>query len=138
MSNKKEEISNLLVAAAFDSSLKKLNETLESRNIEITSKTITTVIKICMEIAEATKLKGKEQKVLVERLVKKVVKDSPISDEKEKLLLDMIEEGIVGDVIDLVVSATKGELDVNAVEKVATGCCLALLKSRQRTTNNRI
>ena len=113
-------------------SLKKLNEKLESRNIEITATTITTVIKICMEIAEATKLKGKEQKVLVERLIKKVVKDAPITDEKEKLLLDMIEEGVVGDVIDLVVSATKGELDVNAVEKAAVGCCLAVLKSRQR------
>ena len=138
MTDKKEEVANLLIAAAFDSSLKKLNETLESRNIEITSKTITTVIKICMEIAEATQLKGKEQKVLVERLVKKVVKDAPISDDKEKLLLDMIDEGIAGDVIDLVVSPTKGKLDVNAVEKVATGCCLAILKSRQRTTNNRI
>ena len=132
MSQKKEEISNLLVAVAFDTSLKKLNEKLESRNIEITPGSITIVIKICMEIAEATRLKGKEQKVLVERLVKKVVKDAPISDEKEKLLLDMIEEGVVGDVIDLVVSATKGELDINAVEKAAVGCCLALLKSRKR------
>ena len=132
MSQKKEEISNLLVAVAFDISLKKLNEKLESRNIEITPGSITIVIKICMEIAEATRLKGKEQKVLVERLVKKVVKDAPISDEKEKLLLDMIEEGVVGDVIDLVVSATKGELDINAVEKAAVGCCLALLKSRKR------
>ena len=132
MSQKKEEISNLLVAVAFDISLKKLNEELESRNIEITPGSITIVIKICMEIAEATRLKGKEQKVLVERLVKKVVKDAPISDEKEKLLLDMIEEGVVGDVIDLVISATKGELDINAVEKAAVGCCLALLKSRKR------
>ena len=132
MSQKKEEISNLLVAVAFDTSLKKLNEKLESRNIEITPRSITIVIKICMEIAEATRLKGKEQKVLVERLVKKVVKDAPISDEKEKLLLDMIEEGVVGDVIDLVISATKGELDINAVEKAAVGCCLALLKSRKR------
>ena len=132
MSQKKEEISNLLVAVAFDTSLKKLNEKLESRNIEITPGSITIVIKICMEIAEATRLKGKEQKVLVGRLVKKVVKDAPISDEKEKLLLDMIEEGVVGDVIDLVVSATKGELDINDVEKAAVGCCLALLKSRKR------
>jgi hypothetical protein len=131
MSQKKEEISNLLVAVAFDTSLKKLNEKLESRNIEITPGSITIVIKICMEIAEATRLKGKEQKVLVGRLVKKVVKDAPISDEKEKLLLDMIEEGVVGDVIDLVISATKGELDINAVEKAAVGCCLALLKSRK-------
>jgi hypothetical protein len=132
MSQKKEEISNLLIAVAFDTSFKKLNEKLESRNIEITPGSITIVIKICMEIAEATRLKGKEQKVLVERLVKKVVKDAPISDEKEKLLLDMIEEGVVGDVIDLVISATKGELDINAVEKAAVGCCLALLKSRKR------
>jgi len=132
MSQKKEEISNLLVAVAFDISLKKLNEELESRNIEIAPGSITIVIKICMEIAEATRLKGKEQKVLVERLVKKVVKDAPITDEKEKLLLDMIEEGVVGDVIDLVISATKGELDINAVEKAAVGCCLALLKSRKR------
>ena len=132
MSQKKEEISNLLIAVAFDTSFKKLNEKLESRNIEITPRSITSVIKICMEIAEATRLKGKEQKVLVERLVKKVVKDAPITDEKEKLLLDMIEEGVVGDVIDLVISATKGELDINAVEKAAVGCCLALLKSRKR------
>ena len=58
--------------------------------------------------------------------------------EKRKLLLSMIEEGIVGDVIDLVVSATKGELDVNAIEKVAVGCCLSVLKSRQSKTNNKI
>jgi hypothetical protein len=132
MSIKKEEISNLLIAVAFDTSLKKLNEELSARNIEITPTTITIVIKICMEIAEATKLKGKEQKGLVERLIKKVIKDAPISNEKERLLLDIIEEGVVGDVIDLVVSATKGELDVNVVEKAAVGCCLALLKSRKR------
>ena len=52
----------------------------------------------------------------------------------------MLDEGIVGDVIELVVSATKGELDINSVEKVATGCCLAFLKSRksrnQKLTSN--
>ena len=43
----------------------------------------------------------------------------------------MLDEGIVGDVIDLVVSATKGELNINTVEKIATGRCFALLKSRK-------
>ena len=138
MSNKKEEVANLLVAAAFDASLRKLNAELASRDIVITSKTITTVIQISMEIVEATALKGEEQKKLVEKLVTKSVKDAPITEEKRKLLLSMIDEGIVGDVIDLVVSATKGELDVNAVEKVAVGCCLSVLKSRQSKTNNKI
>jgi ribosomal protein L17 len=138
MSDKKKEVGKLLIAAAFDASLRKLNAELASRDIVITSKTITTVIQISMEIVEATSLKGEEQKKLVEKLVTKSVKDAPITEEKRKLLLSMIEEGIVGDVIDLVVSATKGELDVNAIEKVAVGCCLSVLKSRQRTGNNKI
>ena len=91
-----------------------------------------------MEIVEASALKGVEQKILVEKLVKKVVKDAPIADDKEKLLLDMIDEGIVGDVIDLVISATRGEIDINTVQKVALNCCLSLLKSRQRTGNRKI
>ena len=136
--SKKEEVANMLIAAAFDTSLKKLNSALASRGIEITSKTITTVIKISMEIVEATNLKGVEQKKLVEKLVRKVVKDAPITDEKEKLLLDMIDEGVVGDVVDLVVAATNGEVNVNAAEKAAVGCCLAILKSRQSKTNNKI
>ena len=133
--SKKEEVANMLIAAAFDTSLKKLNSALASRGIEITSKTITTVIKISMEIVEATNLKGVEQKKLVEKLVRKVVKDAPITDEKEKLLLDMIDEGVVGDVVDLVVAATNGEVNVNAAEKAAVGCCLAILKSRQKSNN---
>lgn len=138
MSDKKEEVSKLLIAAAFDASLRKLNGELASRDIVITSKTITTVIQISMEIVEATELKGEEQKKLVEKLVTKSVKDAPITEEKRKLLLSMIDEGIVGNVIDLVVSATKGELDVNAIEQVAVGCCLSVLKSRKGKTNNKI
>jgi ribosomal protein L17 len=138
MSDKKEEVGKLLIAAAFDASLRKLNGELASRDIVITSKTITTVIQISMEIVEATALKGEKQKKLVEKLVTKSVKDAPITEEKRKLLLSMIDEGIVGDVIDLVVSATKGELDVNAIEQVAVGCCLSVLKSRKGKTNNKI
>ena len=129
--SKNGEVSNILVAAAYDAALLKLQATLKERNIEVSSKTITQIIKIAMEIVEATKLKGKEQKVLVERIVRKIVTDSPLEESKKSIVISMLDEGIVGDVIDLVVSATKGELDINSVEKVATGCCLAFLKSRK-------
>lgn len=129
--SKTNEVSNLLVAAAYDSALLKLNTTLKERNIEVSSKTITQIIKIAMEIVEATKLKGKDQKALVEKIVRKIVNDSPIDETKKGVIIGMLDEGIVGDVIDLVVSATRGELDINTVEKVATGCCLAFLKSRK-------
>ena len=84
-----------------------------------------------MELVEATKLKGKDQKALVVKIVRKIVNDSPIDETKKGVIIAMLDEGIVGDVIDLVVSATRGELDINTVEKVATGCCLAFLKSRK-------
>ena len=129
--SKREEVSNILVAAAYDAALLKLQSTLKERNIEVSSKTITQIVKIAMEIVEATKLKVKEQKVLVERIVRKIVNDSPLEESKKSIVISMLDEGIVGDVIDLVVSATKGELDINSVEKVATGCCLAFLKSRK-------
>ena len=129
--SKREEVSNILVAAAYDSALLKLQSTLKERNIEVSSKTITQIVKIAMEIVEATKLKGKEQKVLVERIVRKIVNDSPLEESKKSIVISMLDEGIVGHVIDLVISATKGELDINTVEEVATGCCLAFLKSRK-------
>ena len=129
--SKREEVSNILVAAAYDAALLKLQSTLKERNIEVSSKTITQIVKIAMEIVEATKLKGKEQKALVERIVRKIVTDSPLEESKKSIVISMLDEGIVGDVIDLVISATKGELDINTVEEVATGCCLAFLKSRK-------
>ena len=129
--SKNGEVSNILVAAAYDAALLKLQSTLKERNIEVSSKTITQIVKIAMEIVEATKLKGKEQKALVERIVRKIVTDAPLDESKKSIVISMLDEGIVGDVIDLVVSATKGELDINSVEKVATGCCLAFLKSRK-------
>ena len=138
--SKREEVSNILVAAAYDAALLKLQTTLKERNIEVSSKTITQIVKIAMEIVEATKLKGKEQKALVERIVRKIVTDAPLEESKKSIVISMLDEGIVGDVIDLVISATKGELDINTVEEVATGCCLAFLKSRkaknQKLTKN--
>lgn len=129
--SKNGEVSNILVAVAYDAALLKLQSTLKERNIEVSSKTITEIVKIAMEIVEATKLKGKEQKVLVEKIVRKIVNDSPLEEAKKSIVISMLDEGIVGDVIDLVVSATRGELNINTVEKVATGCCLAFLKSRK-------
>jgi len=58
------------------------------------------------------------------------VVDAPISDDKEKLLLDLIDNGILANTIELVVDATKGEIDVNNVTQVAAGCCATFLKKR--------
>ena len=102
-------------------SLFKLNEKIG--DMEINAQTIITVTKFSMEVVEATKLKGAAQKELAISLVRQVIVEAPISDEKEKLLLDMIDQGILANTIELVVAASKGNLDINMVVAVATGCC---------------
>ena len=123
------ESKNLVIGEAFNHCFSKLKQKIDSMGLVINSRNITLVIKLAMEIVEASALKGEEQKKLVEKIVRKIVVEAPIEDDKEKLLLDMIDEGVVGDVIDLVVSASKGELDINVAEKAAVGCCLAILKN---------
>ena len=99
--------------------------------IEINADTIIKVLKLAMEVVEASKLKGPAQRELAIKLVRQVVVDAPISDEKEKLLIDLIDNGILSNTVDLVVEASKGEVNINTAVKVASGCCAAFLKSRK-------
>ena len=99
--------------------------------MDINAENIVTVLRFAMEVVEATQLKGEAQKTLVEKLVRQVVIDAPITDDKEKLLLDMVDNGVVGNMADLVVSASKGEVDINSAVKVASTCCLSFMKQRK-------
>jgi len=90
---------------------------------DINASTIITIVTYAMEVVETTKVKGSEQKDLAVKLVRQTVVDAPISDEKEKLLLDMIDQGILSDTIELVCAATKGDLNINTAIAVATSCC---------------
>ena len=95
--------------------------------------TIIDILRFSMEIVETTHLKGEAQKTLALKLVRNVVVEAPISDDKEKLLLDMIDQGILGNTVDLIVLASKGQLDVNLIAQTAAGClpfCLSLVKKR--------
>ena len=83
-----------------------------------------------MEVVELTQLKGEAQRALAVRLVRRAVEDAPVSDDKEKLLLDMIDNGILDNTIDLVVAATQGQIDINTAITCATACC-NLLKRRR-------
>ena len=84
----------------FESSLKDLKERIGT--MEINANTIVTVLRFAMEVVESTQLKGEAQKTLVIKLVKQVVVDAPISDDKEKFLLDLVDNGIIGEMTELV------------------------------------
>ena len=114
----------------FSVSLKTLKEKIG--DMEINADTIMQVLRFAMEVVEVTELKGAEQKELAIKLVREIVVEAPIADEKEKLLLDVIDQGVLGNTVDLVVQASKGELDVNAAVAVAAGCCASFMKKKKK------
>lgn len=109
------------------------NELLQMLQVKLGDNTINaqniiTVLRCAMEIVEITEIKGEAQKTLAIKLVRQLVVEAPITDEKEKLLLDIIDQDILGNTINLLVSASKGDLDINKVIEVGTTCCLSFLK----------
>ncbi len=105
----------------FESSMKQLKEKLG--DVVINNETIITVLRDAMVLVELTELKGKDQKDFAIKLVRQVVVDAPITDDKEKLLLDIIDSNILANTVDLVVDATQGKVDINSVVEVGQKCC---------------
>lgn len=98
------------------------------KEIGVKKSTLALVIKFVIEAVENTPIKGKEQKNYALRLIDGLVEEFAYGDDKEffKIALD---SGSISDMIDLIVSATKGEINVNQVLKVATKSCLPALMS---------
>jgi len=139
MSGEKKEGSGLLISAEiYNTCLENLQNELKKQNIDVSTTSITTIIRLAMEIVEASILKGEAQRELVIKIVKKIIIKAPINDAKVKAVLDMYWP-IIGQVVDLVVSASKGELNINAASKVtavtaaaaapaAAACCSSFMK----------
>ena len=112
----------------FDYCMLELKKKIEG--IEVNADTVIVILKYAMEVVELSKAKGEKQRELAIKLVRKVIVDAPIGDEKEKLLLDLIDNGILANTVDLVVEASRGDINVNNVAQVAVGCCATFLKKR--------
>lgn len=110
----------------FDNCMKELKTKLVG--VEVSVENFMVIVRFAMEVVEVTQHKGSAQKELVISLVRTVVVEAPITDAKEKLLLDMIDQGVLGNTVDLVVDASSGKLDINTIVKVATGCCASFMK----------
>ena len=106
-------------------------------HIKVASQTLMLVLEYVIEVVEKIEnLKGNKKKGLAILLIKKVVENSDMDEEDRKLCMAMINNGIVGDTIDLVINAVNGKLDFDDVVETGSRCCMfALLKVLQ--TNNR-
>lgn len=103
-------------------------------NVSIKPNTIHLVIKYVMELVEETPIKGVEQKEFALKVMRELFKDLT-EGEDELVLLKLLDDGSISNIIDLVVDATNGKLNINTVIETSVGCintCLPYLTRNRK------
>ena len=99
-------------------SYKKISLIIKEQNVSIEN--ITKVTSISMEVIEDIKeLNGTQKKELVSKCINRLIEKSHLTQDKKEHLYTLLND-FVPDVIAVIVSASKGELNVNKAISVAT------------------
>lgn len=101
---------------------------------EVDKQLLMKLLVIGMETIEKTKVKGKDQKDIVKEALIQVLKLEVIKVPQKEGLISFLENDI-DDVIDLVVDASKGKIDINKVEKHTVSlvkCIFSCLKKKEQ------
>jgi len=115
------------------------------RDVSIKPNTLHLIIKYIMELIEETPIKGIAQKEFALKVMRELFQDLT-EGEDELVLLKLLDDGSISNIIDLVVDATNGKLNINAVIKTTTSCmsiCIPYLsgkknnKTKQKTLNKK-
>ena len=113
---------------------------LKKRLIDITIslETIHTVIKNIMELTESTPIKGPVQREFALKILREILTALSEDYEQRNLLIQLLDNGTIGNMIDLIVDASRGNLqinmDTNTTINTTITCCLTLLLNRIKKT----
>merc|ERR1712039_803121 len=89
--------------------------------VTIRPSTIHLIIKYVIEELEDTPLEGTEKKEIGLQLMRELIIDLTEGTDEEQLL-KLLDDGTISNLIDLIIDATKGKLNVNALANVGIGC----------------
>ena len=137
-----EEEKASVIVKDFKYCYSEFEKQLKTENVSISMDTIMRMLRIAMVIVEQTGESGKNKKEFAVRMIAKIVSDYPdstiISPEMKLEILNMLYSPLFDDTIKLVVDASKGTLDLNKIQEVASqvavGCfsrCLAFLSKKK-------
>ena len=94
---------------------------------EITVASVVHILKLSMELVEDLKeVKGEEQREFAVLLVREIIDKSKLTSSQKENCLLVIDFGVLDNVVDFVIDATAGKLNINKVKKrVSTlfSCC---------------
>lgn len=82
--------------------------------MDITTDNIVSVLGFAMQVVECTSLRGVEKRAAANALVREAIVHAIVDDDTEKFLLGLVDSGVLGSVSDLVVSASRGQLNLDA------------------------
>jgi len=126
-------------ARNFDKEYEELNKQIE--HIKVGSQTLMLILEYVIEFVEKIEnVKGNKKKGIALLLIKRVVENADLEDEDRALCMAMINNGIVGDTIDLVINAVNGKLDLEDVIETGSKCCVFILLNlfREQQRNKRL
>jgi len=83
---------------------------------KINTETIIIILKECMELVEKFQYSASDKKEYVISIVKRLILELVDDPTQKRILLDMIEQQILDNMIDLVIMASKGELNLNNIK----------------------
>ena len=112
---------------------------LRVKDISIKPSTLHLVIKYIMELIEETPIKGVAQKEFALKVLRELFKDLT-EGEDELVLLKLLDDGSISNLIDLVVDATNGKLNINAAITTTTSCiatCISYLTRNKKIRQNK-
>ena len=93
---------------------------LKGVSINVTS--IHIIIRTVMEVVEGTPIKGSEQKTLSLKILRQLFIDFT-DDDLESTLISLLDSGAIGNLIDLIVDASKGKTNINKIVDTTATCC---------------
>ena len=74
-----------------------------------------------MELVEETPIKGTEQKEFALKVIRNLFMDLT-EGEDELVLLKLLDDGSISNIIDLIVDASRGKLNINTVIETSVSC----------------
>ena len=112
----------------FDIVLGQVKDLMKQHKVHIrTQESIVKVMRIameCVELIRDKKLKGKDKKAIVLKVLRFLVEESGTSKDRKKFLCDIIEGGTLETSIDFIIDASRGNFQLNKKTKRKLLSCL--------------
>ena len=112
------------------SAFKKVKDHLKFFNIKIEDDiSVMFLLKTIMEVVENikdNKFKGRAKKDCVLYVVRTIIVNSSVSDDKKTMVITLIDNGTVSSTIDIIVDASKGNIGLNKKTRKRIFKCIGL------------